>query len=172
MSVGIVRSISEPSQTTKLQQALWENAARAARRESVPSLSRILGHTVSLNDFTSRDEFRAHMRHIQTPTLREERFPESNRDAVLTRLRGVIGLGTPSKALLWFAQSERLGGLRVPRTPAAEVVLDLLDWDLNDVYVFDASNNLLVHVDRSEDWLEPEDFGSRQMLYSVNTPQT
>ncbi len=91
---------------------------------------------------------------------------------MLTRLRDVAGLGTLSQAVLWFNRSERLGGLRVPRIPTAEVVLDLLDWDGDDVWVFDAFDNLLVHVDRGEDWLEPDDFGSPQMLYIVNTPKT
>lgn len=164
--------MSPPSPTTKLQKAVWENAARAARRELSPLLSTILGHTVSSSDFISRDEFDAHMHHTQTPALIEVRFAASHRDAVLTRLRGVAGLGTPSKALLWFARSERLGGLRVPRTPTADVVLDLLDWDLDDVFVFDGTDNLIVHVDRGEDWLEPKDSSSREMLYIVNIPMT
>lgn len=164
--------MSAPSQTSRLHRAVWENAARAARRESVPSLSRILGHNVSPSDFTSVDEFRARLQPVQMPALHEERFPESDRGSVLTRLSGVAGLGTPSQAILWFARSQRLGGLRVPSTPTAEVVLDLLDWDRDDVWVFDASDGFLVHVDRGEDWLEPGDFGSRQMLYIVNTPKT
>ena len=106
--------------------------------------------------------------------LREIRFSVSDRDAVLSRLRQVAALGTADEALLFFAKSAKLGGLRVPRTPPAEMLLQLLDWDGDDVFVFDTAEHLHVHVDRGEDWLKPEEFSvsPREMLIIVNTPET
>jgi hypothetical protein len=161
-------SMSALPQTARLQKALWENSARAARCESIATLAHILGHTVSPQDFTSIHDFRARLQLVPMPVLREELFPESGRDAVLTRLREIAGLGAPSPAILWFARSEVLGGLRVSRTPTAEVVLDLLDWDQSTVWVYDASDNLLVGVDRDEDCLEPD--ALFQLVYGVTTP--
>jgi hypothetical protein len=50
----------------------------------------------------------------------------------------------------------------------------LLNWDGDDVLVFDAAEHLHVHVDRGEDWLIPEQFGiaPREMLIIVKTPKT
>ena len=157
------------SQTTRLQKALWENAARPARRESVATLAHILGHPVSPDDFTSVHHFRARMQLVPRPVLREELFPETGRDAVLTRLREIPGVGTLSPAELWFTRSQMLGALRVSRTPTAEVVLDLLDWDEGEVWIYDGSGTLLVGVERDEDCLEPDAFF--QMLYGVTTPK-
>ena len=51
----------------------------------------------------------------------------------------------------------------------AGALLNLLDWDGDNVFVFGTSKDLHVHIDRGEDWLRPEQPGSRQMLYIVNT---
>jgi hypothetical protein len=61
-------------QSTELKNALWENTARATRAEVIPTLSRILGVTISASDFTGRAEFENHMERCRNIRLREERF--------------------------------------------------------------------------------------------------
>jgi hypothetical protein len=159
-------------QSDQLQDALWENTARLARTEAIPTLSRILRITISSDAFTGRAEFTKHMHACRGIELREQRFPVDKQREVLSVLGKIAGLDTPEEALLFFGRSSRIGGLRVSHTPSAETLLSLLDWDQDDVFVFDKSDKLVVHVDRGEDWLKPADMGiaSREMLYIVSAP--
>jgi hypothetical protein len=159
-------------QRPALKKALWENKAQAARTHSIPNLSRVLGINVSANDFTALAEFDEHMERCRNIKLHEQRFSLAQRKKVLSVLEKIRALNRPTEALLFFARSSVIGGLRVQSTPSAETVIRLLHWDKDDVFVFTPSGELIVHVDLSEDWLKPEDMGIslRKMLYIVSTP--
>jgi hypothetical protein len=102
---------------------------------------------------------------VAAPTAVDERhFRASERDDAVAFVRQVPALGSSEASLLFFGRSAAIGGLRVPRTPPADTLLDLLDWDGDDVYVFDPAGHLRVHVERSEE--------GGEMLLLVETPKT
>jgi hypothetical protein len=157
-----------------MKTALWENTARRARTEAIPQLSAILPDSVSSEDFTTRDDVDAHMQLYRSMSFDELRYRATDRDAVLARLRDIPALGSTRETRLFFARSSVLGGLRVPRTPPPQTLLQLLDWDGDDVFVFDVAERLHIHLDLGEGWLTPEQFGvaPREMLIIIRTPMT
>jgi len=156
-------------QSSQLQNALWANKAGRLRVKAIPALSRILGFTVSSDDFTSLAEYRSMPYSTRGPDFTEERFPREDRVGAIDCLKSIAALGEPSEVLLSFCRSQDIGCLRVPLWPTAEVVVDLVDWDQDDVYGFSlASLQLLFHVELCEDFLDPAKQTGRQMLYIVN----
>ena len=160
-------------QSPQLKNALWENKAHEGRANAIPNLSRILGVTISPSDFTGRAEFEQSMERCRNIKVREQRFPIAKRDQVLSLLENIPSLKSSRKTSLFFARSSDIGGLRLRSSLSAETLMSLLDWDGDDVFVFDTSDALVVHVDRGEDWLRPETMSTspREMLYIVSIPK-
>ena len=164
-----VSSMNIPPQSSDLQRALWANKARRLRKEAIPALSRILGFTVSSDDFTSSTEYRSLSYITGGPDFTEERFPLSERAGVIDSLASIATLGEPSQVLLSFCRSQDIGCLGIPKWPSPEEVADLVDWDRDDVYGFDLpTRELLFHVELCDDYLDAENQAGRQMLYIVN----
>ena len=156
-------------QSSDLQAALWSNKARRLREETTPALSQILGFTVSPGNFTSLAEYRSMQHSTRGPDFTEERFPRDHRTGAIDSLNSIAVLGEPSQVLLSFCRSQEIGCLRVPLWPSAEVIIDLVDWEQDDVYGFDLlSRELLFHVELCDDYLDPESWAGRQRLYIVN----
>ena len=156
-------------QSSDLQSALWAKKARRLREDAIPALSRILGFTISLDDFTSFTEYRSLSYSTRGPGFTEERFPKAERAGVIDSLTSIADLGEPSQVLLSFCRSQDIGCLRVPVWPSPEGVADLVDWDQDDIYGFDLpSRELLFHVELCDDYLDAENRAGRQRLYIVN----
>ena len=146
-----------------MEEALWANRARRERSAAIPTLSRILASSVRDEDFVGPT-----LRHVlrQAPTLAaidERHFRASERDDAVAFVCQVPALGSSEASLLFFGRSSVIGGLRVPRTPPAETLLELLYWDGDDVYVFDPAGHLRVHVESSDH--------TGEMLLLVETPK-
>lgn len=156
-------------QSSDLQNALWANKARRLREEATPALSRMLGFTVSSDDFTSFSEYRSLPYSTWGAAFTEERLPRAHRRGAIDSLSSIAALGEPSQVLLSFCRSQEIGCLRVPLWPSAEVIVDLVDWDQDDVYGFDlSSKELLFHVELCDDYLDPQNRAGRQNLYIIN----
>ena len=165
--------MNAPPRSKRLQLLAWKNAARQARAAAVAPLAQILRSPVGPQDFTDLAELESHMVLYRGIELCEERFSVAQRSAVLSRLREISVLGTSSDSLLFFGKSRHFGGLRLARTPPPDALLELLEWDGDDVFLFDTAAHLHVHLDLGEDWLRVDDFGNanREMLYIVTTPK-